>query len=384
MNRRHFLQNSGTVLAASLLAGGAHAATPTPAIPMKDLSDLTNVFEVEERARRLMGDPLYDYVASGAADEITLRWNIEKYRELKLRPRALQDVTKLDTRLTLFGQSLTMPMLLAPTANHRLVHPEGEIATARGAALASAAMILSSGANTDIREVIAATNQPVWFQLYIQNDRAVTKDIIRHAEDAGAKVLVITVDSPVNGSRNREKRAGIKLPPGIGHPNYLGRAQPRSIETLEEVRPQKLDWAEMEWLMSQARIPVVLKGILTADDADHAIKVGAAGIGVSNHGGRALDTVPATIEALPAVVDRVAGRVPVLVDGGIRRGTDVLKALACGAQAVLVGRPYVYGLAVGGAEGVAHVMKTLRLEFLQAMALAGRPTLKSIDKSVLW
>jgi 4-hydroxymandelate oxidase len=331
-----------------------------------------------------MGDPLYDYVASGAADELTLRWNIEKYRELKLRPRALQDVTKLDTRLTLFGQSLTMPILLAPAANQRLVHPEGEIATARGAALASAAMILSSGANTDIREVIAATNQPVWFQLYIQRDRAVTKDIIRHAEDAGAKVLVITVDSPVNGPRNREKRAGIKLPPGIGHPNYLGRAQPRSVETLEEVRPQKLDWEEISWLLQQARIPVVLKGILTPEDAELAIKVGAAGIGVSNHGGRALDTVPATIEALPAVVDRVAGRVPVLVDGGIRRGTDVLKALACGAQAVLVGRPYIYGLAVGGAEGVAHVMKILRLEFLQAMALAGRPTLSSIEKTVLW
>jgi 4-hydroxymandelate oxidase len=384
MNRRNFLQNCGTVLAASLLAGGATVANPTPAPPMKDFSDLTNVFEVEERARRLMGDPLYDYVASGAADELTLRWNIEKYRELKLRPRALQDVTKLDTRLTLFGQSLTMPILLAPAANQRLVHPEGEIATARGAALASAAMILSSGANTDIREVIAATNQPVWFQLYIQRDRAVTKDIIRHAEDAGAKVLVITVDSPVNGPRNREKRAGIKLPPGIGHPNYLGRAQPRSVETLEEVRPQKLDWEEISWLLEQARIPVLLKGILTPEDAALAIKVGAAGIGVSNHGGRALDTVPATIEALPAVVDRVAGRVPVLVDGGIRRGTDVLKALACGAQAVLVGRPYVYGLAVGGAEGVAHVMKTLRLEFLQAMALAGRPTLSSIEKTVLW
>lgn len=384
MNRRNFLQNSGTVLAASLLAGGATVANPTPAPSMKDFSDLTNVFEVEERARRLMGDPLYDYVASGAADELTLRWNIEKYRELKLRPRALQDVTKLDTRLTLFGHSLTMPILLAPAANQRLVHPEGEIATARGAALASAAMILSSGANTDIREVIAATNQPVWFQLYIQRDRAVTKDIIRHAEDAGAKVLVITVDSPVNGPRNREKRAGIKLPPGIGHPNYLGRAQPRSVETLEEVRPQKLDWEEISWLLEQARIPVLLKGILTPEDAALAIKVGAAGIGVSNHGGRALDTVPATIEALPAVVDRVAGRVPVLVDGGIRRGTDVLKALACGAQAVLVGRPYVYGLAVGGAEGVAHVMKTLRLEFLQAMALAGRPTLSSIEKTVLW
>lgn len=385
MNRRDFLQKSGPMLVASLLAGSARSAlTPTPVTPLKNFSDLTNVFEVEERARHLMGDPLYDYVASGAADEITLRWNMEKYRELKLRPRALQDVTKLDSRLTLFGQALTMPMLLAPTANHRLVHPEGEIATARGAALAGAALILSSGANTDIRDVTAATNQPVWFQIYIQPDRAVTKDIIRHAEEAGAKVLVVTVDSPVNGPRNREKRAGIKLPPGVGHPNYLGRAQPRSVETLEEVRPQKLDWEEVEWLVSQTRLPVVLKGILSAEDAQRAIQTGAAGIGVSNHGGRALDTVPATIEVLPAVVDRVAGHVPVLVDGGIRRGTDVLKALACGATAVLIGRPYIYGLAVGGAEGVAHVMKTLRLEFFQAMALAGRPTLASIDRSVLW
>jgi 4-hydroxymandelate oxidase len=381
MNRRNFMQHSGALLAASLLPGKAAAgAAPN----LKDLSGLTNVFEVEERARHLMGGPLYDYIASGAADELTLRWNIEKYRELKLRPRALQDVTKLDTRLTLFGQSLAMPILLAPVANQRLVHPEGEVATARGAALASVAMILSSGANSDVRDVIAATNQPVWFQLYMQPDRAVTKDIVRHAEDAGARVLIVTIDSPVNGSRNREKRAGIRLPAGIGHPNYLGRAQPRSVETLEEVRPQKLDWDEVAWLLGNARIPVVLKGILTPGDAELAIKAGAAGVSVSNHGGRALDTVPATIEALPAVVDQVAGRVPVLVDGGIRRGTDVLKALAHGAQAVLVGRPYIYGLAVGGAEGVAHVVKTLRLEFLQAMALAGRPTLKSIDRSALW
>lgn len=348
------------------------------------LTDLTNVFEVEEEARRVMGPRLYDYVASGVADEITVRWNIEKYRDLRLRPRALQDVTSLDSTLELFGQRLTMPILLAPTANHWLVHPEGELATARGAGLASAAMVLSSGANTDIVDVVRACSQPVWFQLYIQNDRGVTRDIVAHSEAAGSRVLCVTVDSPVNGARNREQRAGVSLPPGVGHPNYLGRAQPRSVQTLDAVRPQKLDWAEMEWLRSIAKTPMLLKGILTPEDAERAIQIGAAGIIVSNHGGRALDTVPATIEALPAVVDRVAGRVPVLVDGGIRRGTDVLKALAYGATATLVGRPYLYGLAVGGAEGVAHVLKTLRLEFLLAMALAGRPTLSSIDRSVLW
>lgn len=352
---------------------------------MNLIAELTNVYEVEEAARGVLDGPVFDYVAGGAADEITVRWNVEKYRGLRLRPKVLEDVSSLRPEIDLLGQRLTMPILLAPTANHRLVHPEGELATARGAGLAGATMVLSSGANTDITEVARVATQPLWFQLYVQHDRELNRDIVQHAVGAGAKVLCVTVDNPVEAARNREQRAAVKLPPGVDHPNYLGRPRaPRFTVSLDEVRPQKLDWALVEWLGSIAGVPVLLKGIMTPEDAERAIGIGAAGVIVSNHGGRALDTVPATIEALPAVVDRVAGRVPVLVDGGIRRGTDVLKALAYGATATLVGRPYLYGLAVGGAEGVAHVLKILRMEFLAAMALTGRPTIASIDRTVLW
>jgi len=387
MNRRSFLRRSGAVVASAMLARSAFSAgrpgAPT-LLPMENLTDLLNLHDVEEAARRVLGARVYDYVAGGAADEITLRWNAGKYRELRLRPRVLEDVSALRPEIELLGQRLSMPVLLAPTANHRLVHPEGELATARGAGLAGVAMVLSSGANTDVHDVARAATQPLWFQLYVQHDRGLTKDIVRHAEAAGSRALCVTVDSPVEAARNREKRAGVTLPPGVGHPNYLDRPRdPRFVATLDEVRPQKLDWALIEWLVAVSKTPVLLKGIMTPEDADRAVRSGVAGVIVSNHGGRALDTVPATIEVLPAIAEKVAGRVPVLVDGGIRRGTDVLKALACGASATLVGRPYLYGLAVGGAEGVAHVLKILRMEFLAAMALTGRPTIASIDRSVL-
>jgi 4-hydroxymandelate oxidase len=352
---------------------------------MFDPKSLVSLQDVEDAARRALGERLYDYIAGGTGDEHTVRSNRASYAALRLRPRVLRDVSALRPGIELFGQPLKLPLLVAPMANHGLVHPEGERATARGAELAGVGFVLSSGANTDIHDVARELTQPLWFQLYVQHDRGLTQDIVRHAEAAGAKALCVTVDNPVEAARHREQRAGIQLPPGLGHPNYLNRPRaPRFVATLDEVRPQQLDWALIEWLVSIARVPVLLKGILTPEDAEQAIRSGAAGVIVSNHGGRALDTVPATIEALPAVAERVAGRVPVLVDGGIRHGTDVLKALACGATAVLVGRPCLYGLAVGGAEGVAHVLKTLRLEFLAALALTGRPTIASIDRTVLW
>jgi 4-hydroxymandelate oxidase len=357
----------------------------TDSLANADLSELLSLHDVEEQARQRMSHASYEYVASGAGDEITLRWNSERYRELRLRPNVLRDVSQLDASLDLFGQKHAMPVLLAPTANQKLAHPEGELATARGASLAGVAMVLSNGANTDIHDVARVTGQPLWFQLYVQRDRELTRDIVQHAESAGSRALCITVDSPIEAARNREKKAAVVLPPGTTHPNYLGRPrEPRFVAGLDEMRPQPLDWDLMAWLCSISRTPVLLKGILTPEDAEQAIKIGAAGVIVSNHGGRSLDTLPATIDALPPVVDQVAGRVPVLVDGGIRRGTDVLKALAHGATATLIGRPYVYGLGIGGAEGVAHVAKILRMEFLAAMAISGRRTLSEIDRTVLW
>lgn len=369
----------------ALKEGAAPSLAGPPPATVAGLDALLNLHDVEDEARRRLPRSVYEYVAAGAGDELTLRWNAERYRDIRLRPLVLRDVSQLDASLELFGQALTLPVLLAPAANQKLAHPEGEVATARGADQAGAGMVLSSGANTEIHDVARATRQPLFFQLYVQHDRGLTQDIVRHAEAAGSKALFITVDSPVESARNREARSGMTLPPGVGHPNYLNRPRARRfISNLDEVRPQKLDWALMEWLVSVSRTPVVLKGIMTPEDAEQAIRIGAGGVVVSNHGGRALDGVPATIEALPAVADRVAGRVPVLVDGGIRRGTDVLKALAHGANAVMVGRPYVYGLGVAGAAGVAHVMRILRMELLGAMAMAGRPRLADIDRSVLW
>ncbi|MSU66234.1 MAG: alpha-hydroxy-acid oxidizing protein [Opitutus sp.] len=349
-----------------------------------NLADLVCLEDIEKLAEKMMQPAVHDYIAGGAADEITIRWNTEKYRDLRLQPKALIDVSELDCRTTLFGQRLSLPILLAPASNQRLVHPDGELATARGAGLAGVTMVLSSGANTSIEEVVKAATQPVWFQLYVAKDRGLAKALVQRVEAAGAKALCVTVDSPADGSRNRQNRAKLVYPPGHPFPHYVGITEPSSLITLDLVRPAKLEWKDMEWLRSLTKLPMTLKGIMNPLDAERAIQIGADGIMVSNHGGRCLDTQPATIEALPWIAAKVQGRVPIVVDGGIRRGTDVIKALALGASAVMIGRPYVYGLAVGGAEGVAHTVKLLRQELLLAMALTGCPNLKAIDRSVLW
>jgi 4-hydroxymandelate oxidase len=273
----------------------------------------------------------------------------------------------------LFGQEFAYPIILAPTGGQKLIHPEGELAVSRGAAAAGATLVISSSASLRVEEIASQAKGPVWFQLYVQRDRAFTKDLVQRAEASGCRALELTVDTPTNGPRNREYRAQASMPvrelPNLPGKDYLD---------------PSLSWKDVEWLRGFARTPLLLKGILTAADADMGVKAGAAGIVVSNHGGRNLDTAPATLDALPGVVERVAGRVPVLVDGGIRRGTDVLKALALGAAAVQIGRPYLYGLGVAGADGVQRVVEILRREFEMAMMLTGRPTLTSIDKGVLW
>ena len=386
MNRKEFF---GTLGASAVAANALKAAVPPPpAGPVSaakpDLAQLLCLDDVEAAARAIMSDSVYNFVAGGAADELTIRWNREKYRDIRLAQEVLQDVANLDCSTTLLGQRLTMPILVAPTANHRLVHLDGELATARGAGLAGATMVLSSGANTSVEDVMRAATQPLWFQLYVAKDRELAKALIQRVEAAGAKALCVTVDSPLDGPRNRQGRTPIVYPPGIGHPHYVGIKEPASVITLDEVRAHTLLWRDIEWIRSLTKMPVLLKGIMNPADAEKGIRAGADGIIVSNHGGRCLDTQPATIEALPRVVRQVNGRVPVIVDGGIRRGTDVVKAIALGAAAVQIGRPCLYGLAVGGAEGVAHVLKLLRQELLLAMAVLGRRTIASLDRSVLW
>ena len=352
-----------------------------------DPRQLVAVADFEVVARERLSAMAYAYVSGGSGDEITLRWNREAFERLALRPRSLIDVSTLDTRVTLLGRTLPHPILLAPTGYHRLFHPEGERATARGAGDAEALLVVSSSATTPVEEIAAAARGPLWFQLYVQEDRGFTRALVQRAEAAGCQALCLTVDAPAAGPRGRERHTPFVLPPGIeAAMNPLSNSARRAGQDGDPLRRYRrfpVTWKDVDWLRSFARTPVLLKGILHPEDAALAVKAGAAGVIVSNHGGRYLDSAPATLDALPAIADRVAGRIPVLMDGGIRRGTDVLKAVARGAQAVLIGRPYVYGLAAGGAAGCKRVVDILRTELETAMALTGRPNLGSIDRTVI-
>jgi len=360
-------------------------SAPSPP-PDRIPPEIVSLDDYEAFARGRMDPAAWAYLAGGAADELTLRANREAYGRIALCPRVLGDFRGANTRVALFGRTFAHPLLVAPMAFHRLAHPQGEIATALGAAALEAGMVVSMQASTALEDVAAATAGPKWFQLYLYAERSFTEALVRRAEAAGYEALVVTVDAPVHGVRNREQRAGFRLPAGVEPVNL--REMPPLPVCESPFDPAYLatlpGWDSLAWLKSITRLPVLLKGVLSAADAARAVAEGLDGVIVSNHGGRTLDTLPAAIDALPRVAERVAGRVPVLCDGGIRRGTDVLKALALGADAVLLGRPVFHGLAVAGATGVAHVLKILRTELEVAMLLAGCPTIGAIDRRVLW
>ena len=354
---------------------------------------LASVADYERAARDKMTPMAYEYVSGGAGDERTLAWNQSAYSDIQLRPRVLIDVSRIDTSVRLFGRVLPHPILLAPTAYHKLLHPDGEVATARGAMAAQATMIVSSFATVTIEDVArAAPGSSLWFQLYVQPDRGFTRALVQRAEAAGCQALCLTVDTPVLGARNREARVGFQLPSGMTRANLDGLSgaaasiahQPPEGAIYSSVLEPRLTWKDVEWLRGFAKVPVLLKGVMDAEDATRAVEAGVSGLIVSNHGARNLDTVPATVTALPRVAEVVAGRVPILLDGGIRRGTDVLKGLALGASAVAIGRPYLHGLAVDGSTGVSQIVAILRTELEMAMALTGRTSLAAIDRSVLW
>jgi 4-hydroxymandelate oxidase len=337
-----------------------------------------------------MSSMAWEYVSGGAGDESTLRWNEEAYDKIRLRPRNLVDVSHIDTKLSLFGHNLDCPILLAPVAYQRLAHPDGERATVQGAEAAGATVVLSTFSTVSLEEIAGAATKPHWFQLYVQPDREFTGKLVRRAEAAGYKALVVTVDTPVLGPRYRELRHKFSLPEGMERANLrgldtaTGGHRPTERNIFSATLDPKLTWKDIAWLRSLTSLPIILKGVMNAEDAARAVNEGVSGLIVSNHGGRNLDTVPATIDALPEVAAKVAGRLPILIDGGIRHGSDVLKALALGASAVLIGRPYVYGLAVSGADGVSRVVNILRREFEMAMALTGKTSLAAIDRSALW
>lgn len=348
-----------------------------------------NLHEYEPLARAAMSEAAWDYLIGGSGDERTLRANRARLDETRLLPHVLRDVSRVDTRCRLLGSELPFPVLLAPTGFQRLFHPEGELATARGAAAAGALWVLSTAATTSMEDVAAVAKGPLWFQLYVQRDRGFTRALLRRAEACGCKAIVLTADTPVLGARDRERRRQLELPEGLELANLRGlRAGTAGGPTFvhgsqNPFLDPSLTWEILPWLAGESRLPVIVKGILRADDAREAVDRGAAAIAVSNHGGRNLDTVPATIDALPDVAEAVAGRVPLLFDGGVRRGVDVVKALALGASAVMIGRPYLWGLGAAGSEGVERVVSLLVAELEMAMAQCGTASLAEITRDLV-
>jgi 4-hydroxymandelate oxidase len=322
--------------------------------------------ELAEAARERLDPVRYDYFAGGADDELTVRANEAAFTRLRLLPRVLRGSGIRTPDVMLAGTPASSPVLIAPTAFHRLAHPDGEVATARAAAAARAIMILSMASTVAVEDV-AATGASLWFQLYLHRDRAFTAYVVKRAEAAGCRALVVTVDSPVFGRHLRDLRNGFTdLPPGLVCENMRDAGG-----TVRNIEFASLGWDDIDWLRSVTGLPIVVKGVLHPADALLAVEHGVAAIVVSNHGGRQLDTSVTTVEVLPAIADAVVGRVPLVLDGGVRRGTDVVKACALGAAAVAIGRPVVWGLAVAGAAGVGWVLSTLREELDRALALCG-------------
>jgi 4-hydroxymandelate oxidase len=351
-----------------------------------------NLTELEQIAKARLPQMVWDYYSSGADDERALRRNVDAFGELALHYRVLVDVAVRSLDTTVLGERVAMPILVAPTAFHRLAHEDGELASVRAAGEAGTIFTLSTLSNTAIEQVTAAATGPVWFQLYVYRDRAATEALVRRVEAAGATALVLTVDAPLLGRRERDVRNQFALPPHLTIENMLPvgyahvpkqRAESGLAAYFADLLDPTLTWSAVDWLRSLTSLPIIVKGIVRADDAKRAIDHGASAVIVSNHGGRQLDASPATIEVLPRIVEAVAGRGEVLLDGGVRRGTDIVKALALGARAVLVGRPVLWGLVAGGQHGVATALGMLRREFDLAMALCGCPTIASITRDLI-
>jgi len=349
------------------------------------------VDEYEAVARERMERSAYDYYAGGSGEEQTLAANRAAFGAIMLRPRVLVNVSAIDLRTTVLGQPIDVPVLLAPTAFNRLAHPDGEMAAARAARASGTIMIGSTLSTCALEEVSGACGGGLWFQLYVYKDRAMTQELVARAEACGYRALVLTVDTPLLGRRYRDVRNNFVLPPGIAMRNFemaMSNAARWGAHSsfsayVHDLFDATLTWDAVDWLRKQTTLPVVVKGILTADDARLAIERGVAGIVVSNHGGRQLDGAVPSIQALAEVADAVAGRAEVLMDGGVRRGTDILKALALGARAVCIGRPYLWALAAAGEEGVRDVLGILRDELALAMALSGRPNVEAVDRSLV-
>ncbi len=356
-----------------------------------DSEPLLNIADYARAARCKLTKEVCDYFDGGALDEITLAENTAGWERLKLYYRVLAGVGRRDMSTTVLGQSVSMPILVAPTAFHRLACDEGELATACAAKAAGTLFILSSLSNTAMEAVFAEAASPRWFQLYIYKDRQVTLELVKRAEAAGAEAIVLTVDAPGLGTRERDSRNRFRLRDGLAVENLapLGKGHMPEVQGsglaayVRENFKADLGFDDLDWLCGSTRLPVVVKGVCRGDDARRAAEHGSKALVVSNHGGRQLDTAPATCEVLPRVVEAAGDLCEIYVDGGIRRGSDVLKAIALGARAVLVGRPVLWGLCVAGEQGATNVLSILRRELDEAMLLCGCTTLGGIDGSLL-
>lgn len=365
----------------------APADTPQP--PLATIPpDIVSLADYERRAQAHLSPAAWTYLQEGSGDDLTLARNRSAFDRLSLVPRILRDLRGGSTQTTLFGQRHAAPLLLAPLAYQRIAHPQGELATIRAATAMGIGMAVSTLASVTLEEIalarrtaaaeLAGAPAPLWFQLYMQPDRDATLDLVRRAEAAGYEAIILTVDAAI-------KRAGFTLPPGVTAANLR---TPRVTQTAQPLGrilfgTPLLDnaprWEDLAWLRAQTRLPLLAKGVMAADDALRAIDLGVDGLILSNHGGRVLDGMPAALEMLPGIARAVAGRVPLLLDGGVRRGTDIVKALALGAAAVLIGRPQTHALAVAGMAGVAHALLILRTELELAMAQLGCATCPDID-----
>lgn len=350
-----------------------------------------NIRDFEMLAKEKLQVMAYDYYSSGANDEITLLENCEAFRKIFLKYRVLVDVSRIALNTEVLGTEISYPVMIAPTAFHKMAHEDGEVAVARAAKKAGTIMILSTLSNSPVEDVVKENEGKVWLQLYVYKDREVTREFIQRAENAGCKAIALTVDAPFLGTRERDIRNKFHLPNDLSIVNMTYALKEKLPQTdtsglLSYVKDNldcSLTWKDIEWIKSVSKLPLLIKGIGCKEDAVLSLENGADGIVVSNHGGRQLDTCRATIDVLPEVADAVGGKLEILMDGGIRRGTDVMKALAFGAKAVLVGRPVIWGLAVDGENGVTAVLEILRKELELAMALCGCNSVIKVSKDFI-
>ncbi len=374
------------------LAQGPAAAQPGPVRDSNSAGRKTepvNVADFQELAKAALPPATYDYITTGSTDEITLRDNVAAFQRLRLLPPLLTGVADVDTSTTVLKQPIALPILLAPVAGQSLYHPQGALASARAAAAAKTIMGVSSSVGHSVEEIAAASSGPKWFQLYMPKDRAVAKRLVERAERSGFKAIVLTVD--LGERKDADKRNRFALPENtlrkhlrdIGFDISDRMTYTQMMAFNDQAWDLTMSWKEFDWLRSITKLPLLIKGVLRADDAKRAVAIGLDGIIVSNHGGRRLDGVPASIDQLPAIVEAVNGRAEILVDSGIRRGTDVLKAIALGAKAALIGRPYVWALAADGEAGVSKVLELLREELVSAMLATGSPTIAGIKRDLL-